>query len=84
MMHEEDLSCCCADGQAHFLGRAFDRLELDANHRRLLEHSFREVSVQIPVKVAGAVETFDGFRVQHNQARGPSTLRPSPRTRSRS
>lgn len=44
---------------------------LESSRRRLLEHSFREVSVQIPLEIGDEIRTYDGFRVQHNQARGP-------------
>jgi glutamate dehydrogenase (NAD(P)+) len=68
-------NCNCQDNQQHFLERAFDRLELGASQRQLLLQSFREVSVQIPLKVSGDgkehLQTFTGYRVQHNHARGP-------------
>lgn len=70
----EQLECCCADNQSRFLGHAFDRLELNDAQRQLLLHSFREVSVQVPLEVEHLPErqcTFTGFRVQHNHARGP-------------
>lgn len=67
--------CHCQDNQHHFLERAFERLTLEPAQRELLLHSFREVAVQIPLEVRrdGRVklETFSGFRVQHNHARGP-------------
>ena len=67
--------CHCRDNQAHFLGRTFERLGLGDAQRQLLLQSFREVIVQIPLRVAtdqGTVlRTFTAFRVQHNQARGP-------------
>ncbi len=72
---EENLSCCCHDSQANFLGRAMQHLGLDEAQRKLLLQSFREVTVQIPLKLRkGEVETlhtFTGYRVQHNHARGP-------------
>lgn len=75
MQPVERLECCCHDAQEHFLGQSFDALGLDDRHRTLLLHSFREVSVQIPLEVESAdgraLETFTGFRVQHNHARGP-------------
>lgn len=70
----ERLECCCRDNQAVFVGRAFDRLGLKDAQRQLLLHSFREVSVQIPLEVESVAErlcTFTGYRVQHNHARGP-------------
>jgi glutamate dehydrogenase len=55
----------------------FDRiaglLELDAGTRELLRHPLREYSFAIPVRMdQGGVRIFRGFRVQHNDARGPS------------
>ncbi len=67
--------CFCTENQEHFLQRSFDNLELDGAQRQLLLHSFREVTVQIPLKsmVGGreVLRTFSGYRVQHNHARGP-------------
>jgi len=67
--------CNCQDNQAHFLGRTFDHLGLDDDQRQLLLHAFREVTMQIPLRVATktgvALRTFAAYRVQHNHARGP-------------
>lgn len=67
--------CVCSDSQRHFLKRAFARLQLEDLHEGLLVQPFREVSVQIPLIVQRhgerSLETFTGYRVQHNQARGP-------------
>ena len=64
--------CHCQDNQRYFLERAFDDLTLDSSARALLTHAFREVSVQVPLRVGGrTIETFEGYRVQHNHARGP-------------
>jgi hypothetical protein len=63
-------NCHCGDNQKYFLERAFDNLELNDSQRSLLLNSFREVTVQIPLRVERSggtmLETFDGFRVQHN------------------
>lgn len=70
----ERLECCCTDNQDRFLGHAFDRLSLSDAQRQLLLHSFREIIIQIPLEVQSASEglcTFEGYRVQHNHARGP-------------
>lgn len=70
----EQLECCCADNQSRFLSHAFERLELNEAQRQLLLHSFREVSVQVPLEMEHLPEqqcTFTGYRVQHNHARGP-------------
>jgi glutamate dehydrogenase (NAD(P)+) len=71
-MPSENLHCACRDNQRHFLGHTFDRLGLRPAQRELLQHSFREVTVQIPIETAdGDFHTFIGYRVQHNHARGP-------------
>ncbi len=47
-------------------------LELDAATRDLLRFPLREYHVRIPVRMDdGTVRVFQGFRVQHNDARGP-------------
>ncbi len=55
----------------------FDRVAaligLDAASRELLRWPLREYSFAIPVRMDdGEVQVFRGFRVQHNDARGPS------------
>jgi len=58
--------------QAQF-DRIADLLELDAAARDLLRNPQREYTFAIPVRMDdGAVQVFRGFRVQHNDARGPS------------
>jgi len=48
-------------------------LELDPATRELLRQPMREYSFAIPVRMDdGAVRIFRGFRVQHNDARGPA------------
>jgi glutamate dehydrogenase (NAD(P)+) len=50
-----------------------DRLDLDTGTRNLLRDAQREYHFLIPVRMDdGRVEVFKGFRVQHNDARGPS------------
>ena len=47
-------------------------LDLDAATRELLRWPLREYSFAIPVRMDdGTVKVFRGFRVQHNDARGP-------------
>jgi glutamate dehydrogenase (NAD(P)+) len=49
-----------------------DLLNLDAGARNLLRQPLREYHFSIPVKMDdGSVQVFRGFRVQHNDARGP-------------
>ncbi|NJD09798.1 MAG: Glu/Leu/Phe/Val dehydrogenase, partial [Gemmatimonadetes bacterium] len=58
--------------QAQF-DRIADLLELDAAARDLLRNPQREYAFAIPVRMDdGTVQIFRGFRVQHNDARGPS------------
>ena len=53
--------------------RAADFLELDDSMRRVLKHAKRQLVVSIPVKMDnGEVQVFEGYRVQHNIARGPA------------
>ena len=62
---------------------AADHLMLEAGMRRILTACQRELSVNFPVRLDdGTVEVFTGYRVQHNNARGPSKggLRFHPRT----
>ncbi|HOB76238.1 MAG TPA: Glu/Leu/Phe/Val dehydrogenase [Phycisphaerae bacterium] len=48
-------------------------LELDEGVRALLREPMREYQFTIPVRMDdGRVEVFKGFRVQHNDARGPA------------
>jgi glutamate dehydrogenase (NAD(P)+) len=52
--------------------RAVERLELADDIRTVFWEPYREVTVQIPVKLSdGKVHTFSGYRIQHNGARGP-------------
>lgn len=51
---------------------AADHLGLDDDVRAILTSPYREVTVQIPVRLSdGHVHVFSGYRVQHNAARGP-------------
>ncbi|HEY8226991.1 MAG TPA: Glu/Leu/Phe/Val dehydrogenase [Pyrinomonadaceae bacterium] len=53
--------------------RAADYLELESSMRRVLENPKRQLIVSIPVKMDGGdVQVFEGYRVQHNIARGPA------------
>ena len=58
--------------QAQF-DRVAELLALDQATRDLLRSPLRELSFSIPIKMDdGRVRVFRGFRVQHNDARGPS------------
>jgi glutamate dehydrogenase (NAD(P)+) len=55
-----------------YFDHAADRLNLPAPLRQLLVIPKREVQVQIPVEMDdGRLETFIGYRVQHDDSRGP-------------
>ena len=52
---------------------AADMLDLDQATRDLLRNPMREFHFQIPVRMDdGKVQVFQGYRVQHNDARGPA------------
>ncbi|UCH64783.1 MAG: Glu/Leu/Phe/Val dehydrogenase [Ignavibacterium sp.] len=58
--------------QAKF-DQAAELLELDKATRELLRYPLREYHFSIPVRMDdGSVNVFRGFRVQHNDARGPA------------
>jgi len=49
-----------------------DRLNLSDGLREMLRRPWRELQVQVPVRMDdGHIEVFTGYRVQHNGARGP-------------
>ena len=53
--------------------RAADYLNLDISLRNVLQSPKRQLIVSIPVKMdGGEVQVFEGYRVQHNIARGPA------------
>src|ERR671933_141003 len=53
--------------------RAADFLELEQSMRNVLRNSKRQLVVSIPVKMDGGdIQVFEGYRVQHNIARGPA------------
>lgn len=58
--------------QEQFDGVA-DSINLDASNRELLRQPSREYHFTIPVKMDdGTTKVFKGYRVQHNDARGPA------------
>ncbi|HYP54604.1 MAG TPA: Glu/Leu/Phe/Val dehydrogenase dimerization domain-containing protein, partial [Pyrinomonadaceae bacterium] len=53
--------------------RAADLIRLDDSLRRVLASPKRQLIVSVPVKMDdGRVQVFEGYRVQHNIARGPA------------
>src|SRR5215218_2767927 len=56
----------------HWFGEAAERLALADDIAAVFRSSYREVQVQVPVKLGdGRIHVFSGYRVQHNGARGP-------------
>ena len=51
---------------------AAEKLKLDHGLREVLRSPRRSLSVSLPIKMdSGSIKVFEGFRVQHNNARGP-------------
>jgi len=56
----------------YFFGRAMDVMDVGGNIEDLLVTPNRSVSVKIPLEMDdGRIRVFEGYRVQHNNARGP-------------
>jgi glutamate dehydrogenase (NAD(P)+) len=56
----------------HYFNCAADQLNISDGMRRLLVVAKREVQVEIPIELDnGELATFIGYRVQHDNARGP-------------
>src|SRR5436190_13206825 len=56
----------------HYFDLAADKIDLADDLRVVFWTPYREVTVQIPVKLSdGKTHVFSGFRIQHNGARGP-------------
>lgn len=56
----------------YFFDQAADHVGLDDEMREVLRGTYREMSVQVPVRMDdGRLMVFNGYRVQHNGARGP-------------
>jgi glutamate dehydrogenase (NAD(P)+) len=55
-----------------FFKRAAAQIDLKPDLRRMLLTPMRELQVRVPVeRDSGVIDTFIGYRVQHNNARGP-------------
>ncbi|MBX7074507.1 MAG: glutamate dehydrogenase [Pirellulales bacterium] len=60
------------EATGYYFNRAADQLDLTSNMRTLLLTPMREIRVQVSVEMDnGEVTTFIGYRVQHDNARGP-------------
>ncbi|MGZ5309198.1 MAG: Glu/Leu/Phe/Val family dehydrogenase [Solirubrobacterales bacterium] len=56
----------------HYFDAATERMGLEEDLRTVFWSPYREVTVQIPVKLSdGRTHVFSGYRIQHNGARGP-------------
>jgi glutamate dehydrogenase (NAD(P)+) len=56
----------------HYFNFAADRLGLADDVRTVFWEPYREVTVQIPIRLSdGKIHTYSGYRIQHNGARGP-------------
>ena len=60
------------DTVSHYFDVAADRLGVPDDLRSVIRTAYREVQVQIPVRMRDSgIHVFSGYRVQHNGARGP-------------
>jgi glutamate dehydrogenase (NAD(P)+) len=60
------------DNAIEQLNAVADRLGLDEGMREVLRHCKREFTVNFPVQMDnGSIRVFTGYRVHHNEARGP-------------
>jgi glutamate dehydrogenase/leucine dehydrogenase len=61
------------EATTYFFHLAAERLEMRDEMRAVLASTYRELSVQVPVRMEddGKVHVFRGYRIQHNGARGP-------------
>ncbi len=56
----------------HYLDRAFDNLHIEDEMQHFLRGCYRQVSFELPLKRDdGSMALFYGYRVQHDQSRGP-------------
>jgi glutamate dehydrogenase (NADP+) len=54
------------------INRTSDRIGLTLDEAEVLKHPQRAIEVAVPVKMDdGSLQVFNGFRVQHNDIRGP-------------
>jgi glutamate dehydrogenase (NAD(P)+) len=60
------------EAASHYFHQAADHLDIEQDIRNLLLTPKREVKVRVPVEMDnGSLRTLIGYRVQHNNARGP-------------
>jgi len=62
----------CYEASKHHFDRAANKLKLNRQIRNWLRQPFREIKVYLPVVMDdGNLYIFEGYRIQHNNARGP-------------
>ena len=60
------------EAATYFFHQSSNRLQLRVEMRDVLASSYRELAVQVPVRLDdGSMRVFRGYRIQHNGARGP-------------
>ena len=60
------------EAATYFFHRSAERLDLADHRREVLASSYRELGVQVPLRMDdGSMTVCRGYRVQHNGARGP-------------
>jgi glutamate dehydrogenase (NAD(P)+) len=60
------------EAATYFFHQAANRLDLRDEMREVLASTYRELAVQIPVRMDdGKMAVYRGYRIQHNGARGP-------------
>lgn len=60
------------EAASYFFHNSADRLGLHDDMREVLATSYRELAVQVPLRMDdGTMRIYRGFRIQHNGARGP-------------
>lgn len=63
---------CLQENARRFLEDALDRMDVDEQERLSLTIPVRELSFQVPIRRDdGSLAVFEGFRVQHDDGRGP-------------
>lgn len=61
-----------SDDTNHYFRKAARIMDLGSRIQTLLQTPFRKIEVQIPIELDnGEVAVYSGYRIQHNDARGP-------------
>ena len=73
MMHEENPTLNPYHMAVQQFTEAAEKLNLSEDMREILRQPKRELAVNFPVRLdSGRIQTFTGYRVQHNVNRGPA------------